>query len=260
MMHMRRFTLFLLNVYLFGSLYGLIAIGLDLPIRIPLTAILTFLAFLFAFLHAGQREGWRKAILLVVIVFATGLLFESVGVATGLVYGPYHYSDTLGPKFLNLVPFLIPLAWTFMMYPSLVIADSFASKSRTRFKRWMVVAAIGGLVMTAWDVVMDPLMVKGGNWVWEINGAFFGVPLQNYFGWWLTTFVSLMLYQAVTDRIKESPVGIPDRWVVYSYMITTVSSVTMALIVGMEGPALAGIFAILPWLIVGIMRTNPNYE
>ena len=52
--------------------------------------------------------------------------------------------------------------------------------------------------MTAWDVVMDPLMVRGGHWVWEMNGAFFGVPLQNYWGWWLTVFVTFALFLLFT--------------------------------------------------------------
>jgi Carotenoid biosynthesis protein len=39
--------------------------------------------------------------------------FEKVGIATGLIYSPYHYSARLGVK-LGAVPVIIPLAW-FMM-------------------------------------------------------------------------------------------------------------------------------------------------
>lgn len=55
--------------------------------------------------------------------FATALItwsFEQVGVATGAVYGAYHYSGMLGPK-LGAVPLLIPLAWFMMIYPSYLI-------------------------------------------------------------------------------------------------------------------------------------------
>jgi uncharacterized membrane protein len=61
-----------------------------------------------------------------VLVCAVSLLFESVGVATGLVYDPYHYTNKLGPLFLGLVPYLIPMAWFMMSYPSFVIADRLA--------------------------------------------------------------------------------------------------------------------------------------
>ena len=35
----------------------------------------------------------------VALVFIVGLLFESIGVATGWAYRYYHYSGELGPKF-----------------------------------------------------------------------------------------------------------------------------------------------------------------
>ena len=50
-------------------------------------------------------------------------------------------------------------------------------------------SALSALVMTAWDVVMDPGMSLAQNWVWEKSGIYFGVPRHNYFGWLLTTFV-----------------------------------------------------------------------
>jgi Carotenoid biosynthesis protein len=48
--------------------------------------------------------------------------FEEVSVLTGLVYGPYHYTATLGP-WLGSVPVLTPLAWFMLVYPSYVVAN-----------------------------------------------------------------------------------------------------------------------------------------
>lgn len=49
----------------------------------------------FAFLHAGQREGWPNTVRMLALVFGVSLVFESAGVATGWIYGPYHYTDRL---------------------------------------------------------------------------------------------------------------------------------------------------------------------
>ena len=253
-MNFRRVTWIVLIGYLLVTLYSVAVVGLKLPQIFPITPISTLLAFSFAILHSGQREGWRKTAFLAVIVFLTGLVFESVGVATGWVYGPYHYTDKLGMKFLGLVPFLIPLAWTMMMYPSLVIAEHLIPRSWQRLRRWLAVATVGGMIMTAWDVVMDPLMVNGGHWVWEVNGPFFGVPLQNYWGWWLTTFTALLIYQFAVARVRDHPVGIPDRWAIGSYLITAASTVVVAGLVGLAGPALAGIFAMTPWLVLSVVH------
>ena len=259
-MNLKRFTWIILLFYLVISIYGIAVIALPMPQIFPITPISTLLAYLFAVLHAGQREGWRRAGLLVVIVFLTGLTFESIGVATGWVYGPYHYTENLGPLFLGLVPYLIPLAWTMMIYPSLVIAGRIIPGHWSGAGRGFAMAALGGVIMTAWDVAMDPMMVSGGNWVWEVQGAYFGVPLQNFWGWWLTTFIALLLYQVAASRIKSKPLAIPDRWAVGSYVITGTSTVVVDLLIGLGGPALAGIFSMVPWMGFGLINTRPAHR
>ena len=253
-MNLRRVTWIVLVGYLLVTIYSVAVIAFSLPQLFPITPVSTLLAFSFAILHSGLREGWRKTAFLAVIVFLTGLVFESVGVATGWVYGPYHYTDKLGVKFLGLVPFLIPLAWTMMMYPSLVISDGLIPRAWGRGRRWLAVAALAGIIMTAWDLAMDPLMVSGGHWIWEVNGPYFGVPLQNYWGWWLTTFVALLIYQVAVSRIQAHPAGVPDRWAVGSYLITAASTVMVAGLTGLGGPALAGVFAMTPWLVLAIVH------
>jgi putative membrane protein len=183
-------------------------------------------------------------------VFIVSLAFESVGVATGLVDGPYHYSLKLGPLFLGLVPFLIPVAWFMMMYPSFVIAD-WLVPARGRGWRILAVAAVGGLVMTAWDLVMDPVMVRGGHWIWEVDGAYFGIPLQNFWGWWLTTFVTFLVFLLFNPSSPQTPDGSHDGLAILSYATTGLGNTIGALLVGLGGPALVGFFAMAPWILMG---------
>ena len=257
-MKLKRITSFFLTISIVGAVTGLFVIGLDIPFRFPLTPCITLSSFIFAILHAVQREGWKKTLLLVVLVVACGLFFESLGVATGLVYGPYHYTDQLGPKFLGLVPWLIPVAWTFMMYPSMVIATAITPASIKGVKKGLVIAALSGVIMTAWDVVMDPMMVLGGNWVWDVKGAFFGIPLQNYWGWWLTSFCAVGLYRWLSRNMPEKITIIPDQWAIYLYAMTGISSILSCMILGLGGPALAGFFAMLPWAVMGIWQSSHN--
>jgi uncharacterized membrane protein len=259
-MNLRRFTWILLVLYLVISIYAVAVIGFQLPQVISITPVSTLLSYLFAVLHAWQREGWRRAIMLTVIVFLTGLTFESIGVATGWVYGPYHYTQKLGLMFLGLVPYLIPLAWTMMIYPSLVVAGQVVPPQWSGARRMIAVATLGGVIMTAWDLAMDPMMVNGGNWVWEVQGAYFGVPLQNFWGWWLTTFIALLIYQIAAKAVTSPLRSIPDRWVVWSYLITGVSTVIVDLLVGLGGPALAGIFGMAPWVWLGIVHTESTHR
>lgn len=224
-----------------------------------ITRIIPLTGLGFALAHASLRQSWRAALALFALSFAVSLAFESIGVATGLVYGAYHYTEKLGPKFLGLVPYIIPAAWFMMMYPSLVIAERLAPQKRG-WRRGLAVAAIGGIIMTAWDVVMDPMMARGEHWVWEANGPYFGIPLQNYWGWWLTTFAVFLIYWLAVKRNAGADNTRDDRLAVLSYIVIGSSSVITCLDPDLRsvlgGAALAGFFAMLPWAAMGWIKTG----
>jgi len=254
---LRRKLIFALLV-LYGLLVLYVTVTLIAGGRVPgvMVPICTLTGFSFCLLHAGERLGWKNTLLLLGFVFGVSLLFESLGVATGLVYGPYHYTEKLGPKFLSLVPYLIAVAWFMMMYPSFVMAEWLIPSAWTGAKRLLSVAAIGGLIMTAWDVVMDPIMVAANYWVWEVQGAFFGVPLQNYWGWWLTVFITFALYLLITrNRSCAKEAGF-DRLALVAFMITGYGNVISALSSNLAGPALAGFFALTPWVLLAWISTG----
>jgi uncharacterized membrane protein len=149
----------------------------------------TLVFVIFALLHCTAVEGLRRTAVFFATSAIVSYLMEEIGVRTGLIYGAYHYSDLLGVK-LGHVPLLIPLAWFMMIYPSWMVAKALLSGVNIRsFSGVTALATVAAVVMTAWDVVMDPGMAAGGNWVWEHGGVYFGVPRRNYLGWLLTTFL-----------------------------------------------------------------------
>jgi uncharacterized membrane protein len=155
----------------------------------------TLIFVLFSLIHCATFEGFRRTALFFAISAVVSYVLEEIGVRTGVIYGHYHYSNMLGPK-LGSVPIIIPLAWFMMIYPSWRVAQALIRGTDTHsFSGRTVQAIIAALVMTAWDMVMDPGNAGAGIWVWEHGGVYFGVPRQNYFGWVLTTF---LIYWAVS--------------------------------------------------------------
>jgi uncharacterized membrane protein len=149
----------------------------------------TLVFVLFSLVHCVACNGWRKTAVFFILAAVVSYALEEIGVRTGWIYGAYHYSNMLGPK-LGHVPILIPLAWFMMIYASWEVARGLLRGVDIYSARGMAAQAIvAAMVMTAWDTVMDPGMAAAGNWIWEQGGGYFGVPLQNYFGWLLTTFL-----------------------------------------------------------------------
>ena len=252
----KRIVLFFLYVLISVYIFALLALGFKISWEISLTPILTFSFFIFPVFFSSQLEQWIKVLAFCVLAIYTGLLFESIGVFTGLIYGPYHYTDQLGNKFLGLVPFLIPAAWMVMTYPSMVIAKVLIPTTWSGTKRMFSIAALSGVIMTAWDVVMDPMMVLRGNWVWEVRGAYFGIPLMNFLGWWATTFAVVLLFLSITQKMPVTVPIISDRWAVIVYCFFGLVSLVTCLLIQLERAALAGLIAMLPWMVLGWWKTS----
>lgn len=207
----RRYVLVTLAcLFLAGAFYQLVIRQMfgGLP-SVPGGAMWLFI--LFALCHACYTLGWRHTLILFAASAVISWGYEQTGVATGLVYGAYHYSDMLGVK-LGHVPVLIPLGWFMMIYPSYIIANLIADGTPTGTRggvgRVLWLAALSAMIMTAWDVVIDPMWSSVmGSWIWEQGGEYFGVPLQNYGGWLLTTFTIYLIYRLYERRNPPQAVG-----------------------------------------------------
>jgi len=177
---------------------------------------LTVLLMLFSLTHATIALGWRHSLTFFALSAAIAWVFEQIGVETGAIYGRYYYTDVLGPK-LGHVPFLIPLAWFMMIYPSYVIAnliaDSRVTGSRGRPGRLVWLSVLSGMVMTAWDLVIDPILSGPAvrAWVWQDGGPYFDIPIQNYVGWIATTFCVYLAYRLFERRVAARPMGALTR-------------------------------------------------
>jgi putative membrane protein len=158
-------------------------------------------------LHAAAVYGPRTGVAVLAAAAATGLLAEAVGVATGWPFGRYSYAGTLGLQVLG-VPLLVPLAWTMMAYPALLLARRLAGPARpAAVPRRVLTAALGGATLAAWDLFLDPQMVAAGHWTWAYPEPGLpgvpGIPLTNAAGWLLVGFVMT----AVLDRVLPRSPG-----------------------------------------------------
>jgi hypothetical protein len=109
--------------------------------------------------------------------------------------GHYHYTDVLGPK-LFLVPVLIGPAYFATGYLAWVVGNVLVGELRRGSSLFTTKAVpfIAAFVMVRWDLTLDPRVATiQQQWIWE-HGGYFGVPLMNFVGWFITVYIFLQLF------------------------------------------------------------------
>ncbi|WP_233496013.1 carotenoid biosynthesis protein [Geodermatophilus sp. TF02-6] len=163
---------------------------------------IVLLGALVSVAHAAVSRGARTGAGVGLLTAATAVLFEAVGLAAGVPYGEYTYSDDLGPTLLG-VPFLVPLAWLMMAWPSWLLARRLTRDVRADRRRPARVA-VAAAVFAGWDVVLDPQMVQAGYWTWTHPApslpGIVTVPLTNLAGWLLAGVVLMTLLDLLVAR------------------------------------------------------------
>jgi len=147
-----------------------------------------------------RLHGLRGTFAFLALVFAIPYASEFLGVLTGVPYGRYVYTG-LHPWLFELVPLFIFVAWINIGY--LVIATTTLGFGRSTL--WL--APLDGVLAAAWDAMVDPLAVRAGYWTWSSPDGFYGVPLSNFFGW----FLVVTLLSVVTRATWARDVSIPAR-------------------------------------------------
>lgn len=168
----------------------LFIVGGLLPASLAWTASVVIALYALATLLSEMRDQTIGAVLLrFLLLSATLLCVEYLGVEWGLPFGRYHYTDGLGFKILS-VPVVIPLAWYTTIITTWRLAEGVLHHSSGR-QSWRILAGAGTLTV-ALDLLLEPMasMVKG-YWIWAENV----VPLQNYASWFVFSLLAVRWLQ-----------------------------------------------------------------
>jgi putative membrane protein len=203
-----------------------------------------------AMLAFGARAlGWRRTLIFAVVASALSLGSELVGTGTGWPFGNYRYTEFLGFKVLDRVPYTIPLSWFYMGLASYLLGSMLAKGLGVR-RRSALTLAFGAWFLTVWDLVLDPAMahesLRVQFWVWEETGPYFGMPILNFVGWSLTG----LLFMAISRLLWRGDVdgnAIPARFPLAVYAANMAFAMVLSAGVGLWLPiVLAGALGLLP--------------
>ncbi|HEX5579964.1 MAG TPA: carotenoid biosynthesis protein [Gemmatimonadaceae bacterium] len=202
------------------------------------------LAFLALALFLTRRVGarWLGAF---AALYALSLSSELAGTTVGLPFGPYHYTDALGGKLFGHVPLLIPASWFFMALPSYALALR-SQPGRARMGRRILV---GSLVLLSWDLALDPAMsMVTKYWVWGAEGPYYGMPLLNLAGWYVTGLALMAALAAL--RADAWVASLPVGWLVAFYGANLLLPLGMSVAAGLWGAVAATAAALIVCWVV----------
>ncbi|MFM9108359.1 MAG: carotenoid biosynthesis protein [Chloroflexota bacterium] len=194
--------------------------------------------------------GLGKTAVFFLVSFGLSLASELIGTGTGFPFGNYSYTDFLGYKVMDRVPFTIPLSWFYLGFAAYLLGRVIATRFGGRQTFWTI--AIGVWLLTAWDLVLDPAMADPGMavkfWEWHISGPYYGMPLQNLLGWSVTGLAYMGLSRLIW-REEIDPVLLDGRaWFPFAvYLANIVFASVLSLSAGLWPPVLLAIVAgVLP--------------
>lgn len=167
-------------------------VGLSLSFTEPLFRMLVPVNILLAvILTLVYHQGFTvRFIMAAMFIAVAGFWVEWAGVATGKIFGVYHYGETLGLGW-DHIPFLIGINWFFMVYASYNLVNLLMPRHT-----WLK-PLLGATIMTLYDFILEPVAIRFDFWIWEGDQ----VPLLNYFAWFFIAFVFIMFFRYVNKLL-----------------------------------------------------------
>ena len=168
---------------------------------------------LFALIHGARIYRSRGILVFMTLALGVGVFSETLSLRSGIPFGHYRFTDLMGPKLFDL-PILLALAYVGMGYLSWVVAFVILDcRSGPLLGRKIVgLPLLASFVMTAWDLSMDPVWADIDHaWVWLNGGSYYGVPISNFFGWFLTVYIFYQLFALYLRSRAIIPADTNDR-------------------------------------------------
>ncbi|HTZ17042.1 MAG TPA: carotenoid biosynthesis protein [Dissulfurispiraceae bacterium] len=183
------------------------------------TVILRPYVFIFLFVYllgCSLHLGVKRTLLFAVAGYLVTWLSEYSSIHNGFPYGTYYYIEqTKGSELWVFgVPFMDSLSYVFLAYASysmalltlspLRVSNGIVYLLETRaIRNSLLTRVLGTIFLVYLDIIIDPVALQGNRWFlgqiygYPAEGAYFGVPISNFAGWFLVGFILLLVLQKI---------------------------------------------------------------
>ncbi len=132
--------------------------------------------------------GWKKAVVSTLLIGVLAIFVESLGLLTGWPYGEFRYLPGIGPLWQNFLPYILPISFLPLFLSAWTL--SWLCQRPATIWLWMLIL----------DLMLDPMAVHLGLWVYAEEGWYLGVPLSNFLGWMISGVVMNLVWWRLTRK------------------------------------------------------------
>lgn len=199
----------LFKIYIYFSFIGVGAILFGIPfLNSELFGDITnnLVLPVLLFVHAGHVMGYLRGLVFITLSSLSGFLFEISGLRYGALFNnPYVYNK--GGLLIQGVPFNVVLYWGVFIYIGYSITNLLLSKFKNTPSNIFKKVMMDGIVVTSIDLLIDPIGVMAGNWVWLNGGFYFGVPFGNFVSWFFIVTIVTSIFR-IYEYYKPNKIDI----------------------------------------------------
>ncbi len=153
---------------------------------VPLTFVVCLVILAMSDHTRNKKLYWVSG-----VIFITGWVVEAIGVNTGVLFGEYGYSLTMGPAIFG-TPLVMGLSWMIMLYLTVTVVQDVTMHP---FYKPLLAAVL----MVVFDFLLEPAAIWMKMWFWE-GGK---VPMMNYITWFLVSFLLASLFSILKIRVRN---------------------------------------------------------
>ncbi len=196
--------------------------------------MLTIAAALAATLFAQTRTLPAQNVLAAAaLMYVISAVIQTIGGRLGFPFGPFFYTENLGPTLLYLVPWPVPMIWLIAIFNSRGVARLILRPWRDLPNYGFVSLALTCVLAVVFDFNLEPCAARTEHlWIWQTQKPFlawYGAPLVNFAAW---AAVTLLLVAVVTPwLIIKKPVTNPPPdypplalWLITTLLLTTANA------------------------------------
>jgi uncharacterized membrane protein len=152
------------------------------------------LAAITSLLALGRRLPTQNVLMSAALIASISGGILLVATASGVPFGPLLYSDALGEKIFQTLPWPVPLLWVVIIVNARGVARlAMRPWRKTNFYGFWVIG-LACLLAMIFDLGLEPFAVfVKGWWGWQLtrSARWYTAPWVNWLGWFITALAVL---------------------------------------------------------------------